>query len=222
MVVPVQKEYLDVFLRDYPDANIEYLSQAAAFAEHLARENQKQNLTRIIDPVEFSHINISDCLRLIEHLSGESDYGNDDYIVDLGSGCGIPGLLCAIMEPKHKWILIESEAGKADFLESAAQMFHVEHIKVIHDRIENACKSNLDNYGVRHLVARALGTVDKIYGWTKQCSTWNTLLLLKSRGWDDEWTQATKVRDKTLTISKVIDYSTEERTKKLVSLTRLK
>ena len=40
---------------------------------------------------------------------------------------------------------------------------------------------------VQSIVVRAVGPIERIYGWIRGCSTWNTLVLLKGPGWDEEW-----------------------------------
>ena len=71
------------------------------------------------------------------------------------------------------------------------------------------------------VMARAVGTVDKIAAWIWNCSTWNNLVLFKSRGWEQEWDEAQKTRfGKKLTVIHIHDYSTEGRVRTLITLKR--
>jgi 16S rRNA G527 N7-methylase RsmG len=45
----------------------------------------------------------------------------------------------------------------------------------------------LRKHRVESVVARAVGKVEKIFGWIQECSTWNKLILLKGPGWIEEW-----------------------------------
>lgn len=147
------------------------------YFEMVLKENQNQNLTRITDPGEFFEKNITDCLELLD--SGFLDENQ----VDLGSGAGIPGLICAILEPKHKWTLIDSENSKAEFLKRAINELDLRNAEAISGRAELI----LDLIKTNTVVSRAVGTVEKIYKSIRKCSTWNKLILLKGPGWPIEW-----------------------------------
>lgn len=42
-----------------------------------------------------------------------------DLGVDLGSGGGVPGLVLAVVLPSSRWVLVEAQARRADFLRQA-------------------------------------------------------------------------------------------------------
>jgi len=189
------------------------IERAALFASILHRENEKQNLTRILGANEFVDGHLIDVVELLklEQLG--------DRILDVGSGSGVPGLLgSALSVPaKRFWFLAESEKGKAEYLENAKGELGLERTAVFHRRAEAVA----DLVKPDTIIARAVGTVDKIAGWVWNCSTWNNLILFKSRGWEKEWSEARLSKfGKKLTIIHTHDYSTSERSRLLVILKR--
>lgn len=149
----------------------------------LRAEGEVQNLTRLETPEEFVDGHVWDCFELLR--SGLVGWP----ALDLGSGAGVPGLLCAILRP-DRWILAESERRKADFLHRAVEGLGLPHVSVQARRAEEV----LETENVESVVARAVGPVDRIYGWIGARSTWNTLVLLKSRKWEDEWAKASQTK----------------------------
>jgi 16S rRNA (guanine(527)-N(7))-methyltransferase RsmG len=164
------------------------LSQAAAErgADYwllVSEENSRQNLTRLIEPKAFFDGHVVDVLELRRlRLRAMSQTG--EAWVDLGPGAGVPGLLSAALFDEERWILIEAEKRKAEFLETATKKLGLESaVQVQHARIEMVC-SELQ---ARTIVSKAVGSVGKIYNWIKGCSTWNNLILFKGPKWEDEW-----------------------------------
>jgi 16S rRNA (guanine527-N7)-methyltransferase len=212
-VNPLESDYYSALLEAFPEDSHETLAQAARFGAWLGSQNQTQNLTRMSSPADFASSHYSDTRALLQSdwLAG--------LCVDLGSGGGVPGLLAAALEPSHRdWLLIESELRKAEHLRAGVEMFHVEQTtRIEHSRIERIIQST----GATTLVARALGRVDRILGWTERCSTWNSMILFKSRGWEEEWAEFQRGRHANqLTIAEVKDYSALGNCRLLIRLLR--
>jgi 16S rRNA (guanine527-N7)-methyltransferase len=191
------------------------ISSVLAFYELLSKENEVQNLTRLIGPSDFIEGHLLDTLELIR--SGLVDFP----AMDLGSGGGVPGLLAAVIRPDH-WVLVESEKRKAEFLARAVSTLKLEErVSVAGIRAEDYLKQS----AVESIVARAVGPVDRIYGWIRKCSTWNTLVLLKGPSWEEEWArfQASKFKSE-IAIEAIHSYEVGPDNKKrmIVRLTRKK
>lgn len=191
----------------------EQIIQASRFAEILYRENQSQNLTRIEGVEEFIEGHLIDVVELL----GVPTLGL--RIMDLGSGSGVPGLLSGAIcaNQQRSWHLVESESHKAAYLDNSSKELGLKNTFVYGERGESAILDIKPDT----VIARAVGTVDKIAGWIWNCSTWNNLILFKSKGWEREWGEAQKTRfGKKLTITHTHDYSTNHRTRLLVTLKR--
>jgi 16S rRNA (guanine(527)-N(7))-methyltransferase RsmG len=147
------------------------------FYEFLIRENQIQNLTRLVEPQDFYYGHFLDAWELAK--SGLVKFP----AMDLGSGVGVPGILTALISD-GKWVLAESEMRKADYLQKAVDLLELGgQVTVAPGRAEESLKV----HSVSTVGARAVGSVERIYGWSRNCSTWNSMVLLKGPGWKEEW-----------------------------------
>lgn len=171
------------------------------FYELLIEENKVQNLTRLVSPQDFKNGHLVDVLELLKTQWVRYP------AVDLGSGCGVPGLLAAAVDPS-RWVLVESEKRKADFLQRTVQKLALtELVEVRAERLENYLRTN----STPTIVARAVGSVERIYSWIFKCSTWNELVLFKGPGWEDEWSQFQKGRFKNkLSVLDIYSYCIED------------
>lgn len=195
--------------------NQKQIEMAAQFAEILHRENEVQNLTRILGIEEFIDGHLIDVLELFKTDS------LGDLILDIGSGCGVPGLLAAAIDEnsEREWFLCDSEKQKADFLTNAASELGLSNVFVSSSRVE----SIINDIEPDTIIARAVGTVDKIAAWISNCSTWNNLILFKSKSWTEEWKEAQLSKfGKKLTITHINEYSSGEKYRVLVNLKKKK
>lgn len=164
---------------DYTDSQI---IKICSFYEILVAENATQNLTRLTSPDQFVEGHFRDVHELIH--SGWLGSRN----LDLGSGCGVPGVLSAIADPNrgHKWIAIDAERAKAEFLIRATNVLGISDVAgAIWGRAEDKIRDIKPDV----VVSRAVGTIKKIYGWIRNCSTWNNLVLFKGPSWPEEWNE---------------------------------
>lgn len=214
-MIPSLSEFSDAIVLANLGLTENQVRKAALFAHILHRENENQNLTRILGVGEFVQGHLVDVVELLK----QATLGTD--VADIGSGSGVPGLLAAAIDthPNRMWYLVESEIGKAEFLSLAIEEMNLSNAEVSHGRAEELVRIIAPDT----VVARAVGAVEKIAGWISNCSTWNNLILFKSRGWSDEWLLSQQSRfGKKLTITHTADYSNDHRTRFLVSLSRTK
>jgi 16S rRNA (guanine527-N7)-methyltransferase len=181
----------------WPDLPAETRAQLVRFYELVLEGNAKQNLTRIVDSAAFFEDNLRDSEELVK-----SGYLGKT-VLDLGSGAGLPGIPCAILEQSTSWTLNDAEKSKAAFLKETALALTL-NLKVSSERAEKL----LERAQFETVCARAVGKVEKIFGWIGNCSTWNNLVLLKGPAWEQEWAefQASKHRGK-LKINAMREYS---------------
>lgn len=197
-----------------PDLASDRVEKAALFAEFLYLENSSQNLTRIPE-AEFVEGHLRDVLELLSLPS------LGKVVLDVGSGGGVPGLLAAMIDedPERMWLLSESEHHKCEYLARGIEKFRLKNTMLVAGRIEGHAKEIRPDT----IIARAVGTVDKIAGWVWDCSTWNNLLLLKSIGWKDEWEKAKTTRfGKKLTVTHEHDYRVGDKFRNVITLKRNK
>ncbi|NDF13787.1 hypothetical protein EB061_00470 [bacterium] len=214
---PNQEAYQEEILREISRYGLpvteEQAGVAARFGSILYRENAAQNLTRIEGPREFVEGHLMDVIELL----GLPTLGS--RIMDIGTGSGVPGLLAAALSAQSDkiWFLTESEKNKAEYLQRAKEELGLGRVSIFHKRAESVVGIVRPDT----VMARAVGTVDKLSGWIANCSTWNKLILFKSRGWEKEWRDAQKTRfGKKLTIIHQHEYSCGGKSRRLVTLKR--
>jgi len=209
----VSSELRDLIQAAWPELDTGAQDRVIQFHRILAAENEKQNLTRLIAPKDFVEGHLIDVRELLK--SGLVDFA----AMDLGSGCGVPGLLAAAVGD-GAWVLAESERHKADFLFRAVREMGLSSVRIAADRGESFLQEN----SVESVVARAVGPVERIYGWLGPCSTWNTLVLLKGPAWATEWEEfgRSKFRNH-LRLAAVHEYivGAEEKKRTIVRLARV-
>ena len=112
--------------------------------------NTRMNLTRITDVDAALRLHVVDSLawtHLVSPLEGP--------IVDIGSGAGFPGIPLAITQ-RHKVILCESVAKKAEFLRSANAALHLD-MEIYMGRAEDLASEHPKLAGT--VVARAVSSL---------------------------------------------------------------
>lgn len=148
------------------------------FRHRVVLESQRQNLTRLLSPLEFYEGHIEDCRALLE--SGWIS----KKMMDLGSGAGVPGLALAALDDSKSWILAESEGRKAAFLRDCISELNLDKSVLA---FAGRGEAFLQRHSVDSIVVRAVGPVSRIHQWIRNCSTWNNLLLFKGPNWESEW-----------------------------------
>jgi 16S rRNA (guanine527-N7)-methyltransferase len=182
------QEFLSLLSHEWPELAAEQARLVDEFRDAVLEESSRQNLTKLLAPAEFVEGHVLDVKELL--ASGLVDFP----AMDLGSGGGVPGLLSAILSP-DPWILADSEGHKAAFLSRAAEKFGLgERVRVFSGRAEKFLADVEPNSAPKSIVARAVGSVERIYSWIRPCSTWNNLVLLKGPRWEEEWAEFNKGR----------------------------
>ncbi len=109
----------------------ESLYKLEIFANFVLEENEKYNLTAIINEEEFVIKHFYDCLVLKKffNLDGLS-------VMDVGSGAGFPGIPLAIVNKNTTFYLVESNKKKCDFLEKVKEKLNLDNVIVLNKRAE--------------------------------------------------------------------------------------
>ena len=188
--------------------SVEQIDRLTAFREEVLKENEVQNLTRLLSPLDFYEGHVLDVVHL--KRSGQISFP----CLDLGSGMGVPGLIYALLYG-GEWLVCDSEVKKAEFMARMIELFELEDCLSIGGRAE----SYLATHPVNTIVSRAVGPVSRIMTWIGPSSTWNKLVLLKGPRWGEEWKE---FRLKTLKLGEKYDYTVgeEKKTRVIVELIR--
>lgn len=138
-----ETEKLGIYLDD------KILSNLEEYYNILKEENEKYNLTRIIEKesVYLKHFYDSLTINKIIKLDSQN-------VCDLGSGAGFPGLVLAICFPNVKITLIESNGKKCNFLNIIKEKLSLNNVTIINNRIEEYAKDNREIFDI--VTARAV------------------------------------------------------------------
>ncbi|MEC3861343.1 16S rRNA (guanine(527)-N(7))-methyltransferase RsmG [Mesobacterium sp. TK19101] len=146
--------------------------------------NEKINLVSPVSAAEFWERHIVDSVQVF-HV--KQDWTG--HYVDLGSGGGLPGLVCSILKRSRQMdgpiTLVESDTRKATFLRTVNRELELE-VVVVARRIEVIEKLNADI-----LTARALAPLPTLLGFAQQhLSDTGAALFPKGASWQEEVTDA--------------------------------
>ncbi|MBN1911224.1 MAG: 16S rRNA (guanine(527)-N(7))-methyltransferase RsmG [Pirellulales bacterium] len=138
--------------------------------------NERLNLTRHTDFHRFVVRDLADTLVFSEHLA------QDEKILDVGSGSGVPGLVLAVIRPDLKVTLSESVAKRAKALEDITGRLGVP-VTLHHARAEDlVADESFDT-----LVIRAVAPLRKLLDWfAPHWAHIGRILAVKGPAWVDE------------------------------------
>ena len=100
------------------------------YVELLAKWNKAYNLTAVRDINEMVSRHILDSLSITPHMIG-------DYLMDVGSGPGLPGMVMAIMYPEKQFTLLDSNGKKTRFMTQAKMELGLNNVRVENTRCES-------------------------------------------------------------------------------------
>ncbi|MGE0707416.1 MAG: 16S rRNA (guanine(527)-N(7))-methyltransferase RsmG [Planctomycetota bacterium] len=125
----------------------------ARFWRWLEQTNQRTNLTRITGEAAFAERHALDALLGLPLL----DAAGVETLVDVGSGCGVPGVPLALARPAWSVLLLESARRKATALEELCAS--VPRLTVRAARAEEAGRDPALREAHDAAVIRAVGSV---------------------------------------------------------------
>ena len=133
----------------------EQLYQFNQFQELLREWNKKSNLTRLIDGDDYWISQVCDSLLPLQE---ELQHPNVSCkLIDVGSGCGFPGIAIAIAMPKSNITLLDSSSKKTTFLrEASTEIGLSSRITVLTERAESIGRDPIFRGNFDYAIARAV------------------------------------------------------------------
>ncbi|AKI97114.1 16S rRNA (guanine(527)-N(7))-methyltransferase RsmG [Kosmotoga pacifica] len=108
--------------------------------------SSKHNLTAIKDLSEAYQKHFLDVALPLSNILLEGDF------IDIGTGGGVPGVLCAILFPDSRWTLLDSVRKKVQEVERFVNELGLTNVRVLHQRVEEhakTCKCGYDGAFLR-------------------------------------------------------------------------
>lgn len=135
------------FINELKKINInltdDMLSKLDEYYQLLLEENAKYNLTAITEESSVYLKHFYDSLSIVRIIDL-----NNQYLLDIGTGAGFPGLVLKIVFPNLKIDLLDSTSKKCLFLEKVIDKLHLKNINVINIRAEEYAKINREKYDI--------------------------------------------------------------------------
>ena len=119
------------------------LDQLDKYYQLLYKENQKYNLTTITKEKDVYLKHFYDSLTIVKAIKLDNQ-----YLCDIGTGAGFPGIVLKIFFPNLKIDLIDSTLKKCNFLNMVINELNLTDINVINTRAEEYSKQNKELYDI--------------------------------------------------------------------------
>lgn len=110
--------------------NEEQINKFYKYEKLLLEWNEKINLTSIVDEDEIILKHFVDSAILSKYI------GENDYMADIGTGAGFPGIPVKIVNEQNKIVLIDSLNKRINFLQIIIKELNIKEIEAIHSRAE--------------------------------------------------------------------------------------
>lgn len=112
--------------------------QLVEYLQLLQRWNKFYNLTAVRNPDEMLVVHLWDSLSVAPHVKGE-------YLLDVGSGAGLPGIPLAVLYPEQHWTLLDTNGKKTRFIQQAVGELRLRNVTVVQTRVESWTPPQLFN-----------------------------------------------------------------------------
>ena len=132
------------------------ISKLLIYKDILLKWNKAFNLTALRDEKTVVINHLLDSLS-VAHLIQEND------ILDVGSGAGLPGIVLALYDPKKQITLVDKVGKKAAFMRQVCIELDIKNVDVIHCRVEDMDH----NKKFDAIVARAFSEMHLLIDLTK-------------------------------------------------------
>ncbi len=116
------------------------------FSGFLLEKNKLMNLTAVSSPEEVVTRHFLDSASLCSYVNGN--------VIDVGTGAGFPGIPLSILRPDTKFVLLDAQRKRVDFLNEAIALLHLKNCKAVHSRAEDYAKHHRGEF--RFALSRAV------------------------------------------------------------------
>lgn len=112
------------------------LEQFQIFYDYMIEMNQVMNLTSITEEDEVILKHFYDSMSVVKYY----DFNQGEYVIDVGTGAGFPGIPLAILLPGIQFTLMDSLNKRITFLKNVVEKCGLKNVECIHSRAEELAK----------------------------------------------------------------------------------
>lgn len=135
--------------------NNEQLNNYYIYKELLIEWNNKINLTAITDDEEIIDKHIIDCLEVVKYIK------ENQSIIDVGTGAGLPGIIIAIyFEGAVNVTLFDALNKRIIFLQEVINKLNLKNVEAIHGRAEETSKEQKYRETYDIVISRAVARLN--------------------------------------------------------------
>ena len=175
-------------LREKTDLSDEKILKLSQFNDILYEKNKVLNLTRV-KKEESVHRNFLDSLNDI----AVSEIKNAKKVIDIGSGCGFPAIVLAIVFDNISFTLVEATNKKVVFLQEAVKELNLSNVNVICARAEELAHNIAHREKYDFVTARAVARLSVLCELTSgYVKKYGKLIFYKGRTANEEIATARK------------------------------
>jgi len=165
------------------------------YLAELKKWNKKINLTSLREDLDIIIKHFIDSLTPLPLLCLGS------FVLDLGSGGGLPGIPMKIARPDIRLLLLDATGKKVSFLNHMIRLLKFKNTRALQQRAESQMFQDVMAGHLDAVVARAFGATDKtLEAGRPYLKTGGKLILMKGPRWEEE-----KGAEKRITGLKQID-----------------
>jgi 16S rRNA (guanine527-N7)-methyltransferase len=170
--------------------------QFQLYYQELVAWNKRVNLTAITDYEEVQLKHFLDSLTLVPAFEDMSWSKGDFFLLDVGTGAGVPGIPLKILLPQVRLVLLESVAKKTAFLQHVINRLDLAHVEVLTGRAEDMAHQGSYRERFDLVVSRAVGSLSTIAELTLPFCREGGLFIAPKKGQiEEELSQAAKAID---------------------------
>lgn len=138
-----KEEFIQELKKIDINITVDILKKLDIYYQLLVDENKKYNLTAITEEKDVYLKHFYDSLTLYK-----AHKLTNEYVLDIGSGAGFPGLVLKIVFPDIKIDLLDSTTKRCQFLELVINKLELKNINVINSRAEEYAINNREKYDI--------------------------------------------------------------------------
>ena len=193
-----KEEFINEVKKLNIEINNDILNNLDTYYHLLYNENKKYNLTAITEEKSVYLKHFYDSLTIIKGINLDNQ-----YVLDMGTGAGFPGLVLKIFFPNLKIDLLDATEKKCHFLKLVIDTLNLKNINVINARLEEYAITNRNKYDI--VTSRAVAPLKHLLEYGIPLLKINgTFIALKSN-LDSELTNIKNYYQKLFLINEVIE-----------------